>query len=203
MINFDLIKIYLPKYLSKDSFKTLIQELKNFPDNIDDRFYTTNLEENIIYQGDGIDGLLLMNLPDKKIDKGKVIVLSNTCDIDENNKRIFPARITYAPIFDLDKYTDSLKRIPDYNEEKIEQHLRAIKKQEITQIFYLPQAVFENNEEGIVFLDRINNCSSSYLDRDELSKNRLFSLSNYGWYLFLFKLSIHFTRMQEKVDRIL
>jgi hypothetical protein len=29
----------------------------------------------------------------------------------------------------------------------------------------------------------------------------LFTLSNFGFYLYLLKLSIHFTRIQEKIDR--
>lgn len=31
--------------------------------------------------------------------------------------------------------------------------------------------------------------------------NKLFTLSNFGLYLFLFKLSVHFTRIQERIDR--
>jgi len=36
---------------------------------------------------------------------------------------------------------------------------------------------------------------------DELLRNRLFTLSDYGFYLFLFKLSLHLTRIREGVSR--
>ncbi len=37
MISVEDIQIYLPKYLSPDSEKSLFKELKQFPENIDDR----------------------------------------------------------------------------------------------------------------------------------------------------------------------
>ncbi len=55
--------------------------------------------------------------------------------------------------------------------------------------------------EAVVFLDRINHCSNKSISRENISESRLFMLSNYGFYLFLVKLSIHFNRIQENVDR--
>ena len=83
---------------------------------------------------------------------------------------------------------------------QITDHINAIKKQEITQIFYLPK--FDGKlEESIVFLDRVNNMPNTLIERDKISSNRIFTLSDYGAYLFLLKLSIHFTRVQDKVER--
>jgi len=56
-------------------------------------------------------------------------------------------------------------------------------------------------EESIVFLDRINNISNKVIKSEELQTRRIFTLSDYGFYLFLLKISIHFSRIQEKVDR--
>ena len=42
---------------------------------------------------------------------------------------------------------------------------------------------------------------NSYISREELNSKRLFSLSDYGFYMLLFKLSVHFSRIQEKVNR--
>lgn len=68
------------------------------------------------------------------------------------------------------------------------------------QIFFLPK-VFGKLEESIVFLDRINNCSNKTVSRVNIDNQRIFTLNDYGEYLFLLKLSIHFTRMKDKVDR--
>ena len=54
MITEDELKKYLPKYLSEENYKTLLAELKSFPYNIDGRMYTSMLDKNVIFQGDGL-----------------------------------------------------------------------------------------------------------------------------------------------------
>ena len=67
MISFEEIQKYLPKYLSQTAEQKLFGELEQFPDNIDKRFYTYLLkEEVIIYQGDGFKDVMIINLPDLK-----------------------------------------------------------------------------------------------------------------------------------------
>ncbi|MCX8481216.1 MAG: hypothetical protein ORN58_04775 [Sediminibacterium sp.] len=198
-MNFDDFKLYLPKYLSSESDKELFNCLKDFPCNIDKRLYSSKLfNEEILYQGDGIKDLLVINLPDNKIDMKNCMLLSNTCDIDLINKRFFPSQIIYAPIFNLNKYNEILSK-SSKTQQQINEHILAIKKQSVTQIFYLPKN--GSIDESIVFLDRINNICNTSISRKKIIEQRLFTLSNYGLYLFLFKLSIHFTRIQEKIDR--
>ena len=67
-------------------------------------------------------------------------------------------------------------------------------------MFYLPKNS-ALGEEAIALLDRINNCDLQKLNLDELTGTRLFTLSDYGFYMFLFKLSIHLTRIREGVQR--
>jgi hypothetical protein len=198
-MNFDDIKLYLPKYLSGESEKHLFDSLKDFPLNMDQRLYTTFLEnEPIIFQGDGLLNLLAIDLPSTETKIVSGMVVSNTCDINPENKRNFPSQIIYAPIIDLERYSDSLR--VKLSHEKVENHLDAIRKQYITQIFYLP-ALTDKLRESIVFLDRLHNIGNNYYDRNELDSSRIFTLSDYGNYLFLFKLSLHFTRIQDKVER--
>ena len=200
-MNLDEIKIYLPKFLSAESDRELFKGLKDFPENIDERLYTTYLNDTkIIYQGDGLNNLLVVNLPKPEIKPVPSIILSNTCDIDLQNERNFPSQIVYAPIFSLEKYKQTLLKNSKKSKEQIIDHINAIKKQEITQIFYLPR--FDGKlEESIVFLDRVNNMPNTLIERDKITSNRIFTLSDYGAYLFLLKLSIHFTRVQDKVER--
>jgi len=139
MIDLEEIKLYLPKYLSAESEQNLFKNLKDFPENIDSRMYSTMLlDDHIIYQGDALEGLLIINLPDSHIGKAKAMVLSNTCDIDINNVRIFSSSICYSPIFNLQKYTNKLKARNAAPAEKISQFVQSLKKQRISQIFYLP-----------------------------------------------------------------
>ena len=100
------IKSYLPKYLSEESTRELLREIGGFPDNISNSLYTNALkDQNVIFQGDGLKDMLVINLPQEKIDKVPSLVISNTCDISEGNSRVFPSNICYIPIFRLEKYS--------------------------------------------------------------------------------------------------
>jgi hypothetical protein len=202
MLSLEEIKIYLPKYLSPESEENLFDQLKQFPENMDDRLYTNYLlEPQVIYQGDGIEGLLVVNLPDTEVRPARAMILSNTCDVDERNKRLFPSSLIYAPIFNLEKYEKGLVASEILKDAaQIQDHIDAIKKQRITQIFYLPKGGALKSE-SIVFLDRVNSCDNSFLSKVDIKDIRLFTLSNFGLYLFIFKLSVHFTRITEGIDR--
>lgn len=207
MISVDEIKKYLPQYLSDEDQSELFKDLKKFPNNLDFRFYSRHLtKENSVYQGDGLTSLLVINLPSTDLRPAPAMILSNTCDIDPTNLRYFPSRVLYSPIFQLEKYKKKLildfvnpeKNVP---QERIEKHIEAIKRQEITQILYLPKGCDLQND-SIVFFDRINNCPSHMLHNEGKIRTKLFTLSNYGFYVFMIKLSIHFTRIREGVNRL-
>jgi hypothetical protein len=198
-MTFDDIKLYLPKFLSPESQADLFNDLKEFPDNIYKNFYTDYLKEtNYIFQGDGLQNLLIVNLEslEKKICPGMVI--SNSCDLSQNNVRFFQSQIVYSPIINLKNYESQL--LLRYDKTKVNNHIDAIKNQYITQIFFLP-ANGSSIDDSIIFFDRLFNIPNEYIDRDQIKRIRLFTLGNYANYLFLFKLSVHFTRMIENIDR--
>lgn len=199
---FEDIKNYLPKYLSADAQANLFAELAQFPNNIDSRLYTIQLVDELnIFQGDGLASLWVADLPGQIIRQTRVMVLSNSCDIAPDNKRLLGPRILYCPLISLPKYRNLLQARdnlpPDFNPAG---HLEAIRKQHNSSMFYLPKND-KLGEEAIALLDRINNCDAQSVDLNELVKNRLFTLSDYGFYLFLFKLSLHLTRIREGVAR--
>jgi len=200
MMSVQDIQVYLPKYLSEDNYRNLLKELESFPNNIDQRMYTTSLPNNVIFQGDGYDSLPFVNL--MKIEDGckyrSGIVLSNTCDMAPENRRLYSSSIIYAPIMDLKKYVENLQ-IKNIREDVIKNHVTDIRKQAITSMLFLPAN--SKMPDSIVFLNRITSVDNSYFSREELNKKRLFSLSDYGFYMLLFKLSVHFSRIQEKVNR--
>jgi len=195
---FDDIKIYLPKYLSAEATSSLFKELANFPENIDSRMYTLRLkDEQIIYQGDGLCELWITDLPGEHRDRTRVMVLSNTCDTAPENNRLLGPRLLYCPIIRLSAYESRIRRTAAIS---ADDHIRALRRQEVTSMMYLP----ENEKlggEAIALLDRVNNCDAQKLDLSELLRTRLFTLGDYGFYLFLLKISIHFTRIREGVAR--
>ncbi len=200
MMQTDEIGTFLPKYLSEENYRDLLNELKSFPYNMDKRFYTTSLDKDILFQGDAYDSLPFVDFTN--IENGcKMrygLIISNTCDMDLSNKRLFPSSIMYAPILSFEKYIMFLRR-KNIPEESIKKNISDIREQRFTSIFYLP-AIYKVPE-SIVFLDRISNIKNDYIDRKTINEHRLFSLSDYGFYLLLFKLSVHFSRIRERVNR--
>ena len=198
---FDEIKLYLPKYLSPEAQENLFSELKQFPDNIDDRLYTIYLDNDPdIFQGDGLESLFIVDFPDGRIGEGPVMVVTNTCDISLENKRRFALRLAYCPIIKLSAYINLLRQEGLMQEEAIPDHVETIKLQKVSSFFYLPPNA-RLKEDCIALLDRPNNCDMSYFTAKPEKKTKLFILSNFGFYLFLVKLSIHLARVQEDVDR--
>jgi hypothetical protein len=201
MVSFEEVKKFLPKYLSSEAERKLFSELEHFPENIDKRFYSYFVKkEHAIFQGDGIADVMVINLPEMVTKNVPVMIISNTCDINQTDQQLYLSRIVYAPIFNLEKYASSLIDEGLKNGKSIDNHVNDIRKQSVSQIFYLP-AGGDLIEESIVFLDRLNNLPVGFIPREQISKRKIFSLSDYGFYIFLFKLSIHFTRIREGFER--
>jgi len=194
------LEIFLPKYLSPDTKKKLLKDLDMFPENIDKRIYGFNNNTNDIFQGDVLDNLLIVSLPDNKTIKHKSMIISNTCDINQSNISMSKSNISYAPLINLEKYTKGLLKKGFFSKASIESHLQDIKKQRITNIFYLPRSGSLKTD-SIIMFDTICFCNNSFFSNYNVKKMKIFSLSQYGYYLLLFKLSIHFTRFNENIDR--
>ena len=94
---------------------------------------------------------------------------------------------------------DKSLQVRNIQEDVIKNHIIDIRRQAITSILFLPSN--SKMPDSIVFLDRIMSVDNSYISREQLNCKRLFSLSDYGFYMLLFKLSVHFSRIQEKVNR--
>ena len=195
------IKKYLPKFLSPASDAQLYEGIDQFVSNGSfSSLYWSTLEPRL-FQGDGLRGLLFSNFPSLEIKTALGMVVSNTCDVSLENTRQIPPPMCYALTVKLNSYIHLLKsHMPpeEKREEKIESHLRAIKTQRITNIFFLPKED-QLEEDCLVFFDRISHCDAKSVP--DIADKRFFSLNNFGFYLFLVKLSIHFTRVKDGVDR--
>ena len=149
-------------------------------------------------QGDGWQPFTLLDFvtAEKRVVPG--IVLSNSCDVDGTNESMRPRNILFAPLIRLDAY-ERLLRTNGVDAPRVEQHLQSVRRQEKTEIFYVPAG--GSIPESLVMLDDIHSQPLPSFLVESMSKKRLFRLNNYGFYMFLMKLSIHFTRFGEKVDR--
>jgi hypothetical protein len=196
----DELRQFLPTYLSQGSRDAFVDEIKHFLRSGRTKpFYSLALrEKSVLFQGDGITGLPIINLPDQEIRNGSAVLLSNTCDMDPSNTRLFDSSLTYAPIFSLRRYLEALRK--QTSNDRVAGHENDIRQQLITQIFFLPEGG-NLEDDSIIFLDRILSSSSRTLPRDEVTDKRLFTLSDFGGWLLTLKISIHFCRIRDRVDR--
>lgn len=197
MLDYEKISIYLPKYLTPSNKAQLFDALKDFPKSQYKNFYWEN-HENYLCQGDGIKNLLVTNLPQKDFEDGDCMILSNTCDVNPDNSRLYPINIVYSPIVEIEKFKDLLNT-NGIDKNRIDGLINSIKEQKKTSVFFIPAK--GSMKESIVFLDKLTSCNSKADCFDEINKKRLFSLSDFGFYLFILKLSIHFTRIYEDINR--
>lgn len=200
MVELDKIDLYLPQYLSSGDKDALRKELSAFPtDGTKDTIYTSALKDAaFLLQGDGVKGVPYINYPDTTVKPVSGILLSNTCDMSIENKRVNSCRVMFAPLLDYSLYSQKVYEC--FSRDTAESHLRDLRKQYITQAMFLPKGG-GLEKDSIVFFDRAISLPLSESLVKEFCQNKIFTLSNFGFYLFLLKISIHFTRIQEKINR--
>jgi len=199
-MNYEEIEKYLPKYLSAQKQKDLYEQLRDFPQNVHKIYGTDVSFDDGILQSDMVQDIPFYNLPDTNHKNTTVMVVSNSCDIDPSNKRPIPPKISYIPIIRLDKFVELLKN-NDIDEQRIKSTVDSIKKQEKTNMFYLPQGQHMQEESIALFENMLSINRDKFFSLAMQSESKIATLGNYGFYMFLLKLSIHFTRIQESVDR--
>jgi hypothetical protein len=199
MIDLELVREYLPQYLSAASYDELLKALNEYPQQ--GRMYSQRLKDRaIVFQGDGFHDLLFVHLPVMEPGTRKGMIVSNTCDIYRDNERLFEPRMVYAPMLVLASYEEALRTNSSKKPHVIDAHIASIRAQEITQAFFLPKGA-GLEEDSFVFLDRIQSAPLAALDDQSIVNRRIFTLSDFGAWLFALKLSIHFCRIRDKVDR--
>ena len=85
------------------------------------------------------------------------------------------------------------------NSKIIEQKINSIIAQKTSNIFYLP-ASGALEDDYIIRLDELHSMPFS-AHRESPDRQKLFTLSNTGFYMLVLKLSVHFCRFQEKINR--
>jgi hypothetical protein len=151
-----------------------------------------------LLQGDAWKGFQLFSFSRGTRSSVKGVVLSNSCDISLDNKRSVPPKVVFAPII---KLAGIEKRFVDAKLEdvQVKAKLDAIRKQSVTSLFYLPHDGALDCE-YVVLLDDVHSMPIDAF-AGEAETEKLFTLSMAGFWLFLFKLSLHFCRLKENVAR--
>lgn len=194
-ISAETIQAQIPYYLTKEQQAGLIKALSEFHRPIQ---YYIGLYQNELLQGDGWEKLEVIRFEDGARDRIKGIVLSNSCDISPDNKRDTPPKITFAPIIKLASYAQLLLR-NGLTQQQIDDRFQAVREQRVNTMFYLPKGG-ALEEEHVALLDDLHTVPAHAFER-VAERKKLFTLSLVGFYLFLFKLSVHFCRFHEEVAR--
>lgn len=209
--NFELL---LPNYLTSDEKDRLKEALEQFSKNrqgqdddkkLDYSNFVTKIDCDLFKQSDVVLEIRYPHLNQETYEFEKyytnAIILSNTCDISsENNHTLNKKQCVLAPVIELSNYIDILKENVNYSEARLDSFLFELKFQRITNLFYISE---NGGKEYIALLDKVfwfpTEELNSYLD--EINTNKLFSLTHFGYYLFLLKLTFHFSRFPESLDR--
>lgn len=194
-ITLEDIKEHIPYYLTQEAKEGLAKALKDFPEKMN--YYTTTHQDELL-QGDGWNNLDIINIEtaERKLIKG--IILSNSCDISSENTRDIPTRIVFAPIIPLSLY-ETLLTQSGIDQNKVISKIDSIKLQKVTSLFYLPRGG-ALGVDHIAVLDDLHTLPVQHFCK-KTDREKQFTLSQAGFYLFLFKLSIHFCRFHENVFR--
>lgn len=189
------VRLFLPKYLSPERQDALWKDLRSFPSN--QNIYVTRKIDADLLQADGWRGFVAINFDTKEAKTVSGLVLSNSCDVDPANRRPLIPNITFVPLLDFGKYLQLLKD-SGLTAEQLKSVEDTTRRQEVTSLLFLPAVAGVIPESVAPFGD----IRSQPLDNFIASgRSLLFRMSDFGFYLFLFKLSIHFTRMMEAIER--
>lgn len=191
----------IPYYLTAEDRQALVDELKAISQGGTANYILSSHHDSFkeeMLQGDGWRGfqLFMFESGDRRSVRG--IVLSNSCDVDPSNPRDVPARVIFAPLVKLSAY-EALLRGSGIDAARVDEKVASIKAQKTTNIFCLP-AGGPLEEDYVVRLDDAHSMPVAAHVGAE-GREKLFTLSNTGFYMLVLKLSVHFCRLQEKVNR--
>jgi len=194
----DDIRKHLPSYLTMPQKDALAKAFSTYP-LLQTDYYISGKYRDEMLQGDCWRSLKIINFETQQKKNASGIILSNSCDIAPENNRDIPTNFVFSPVVKLSIYAERLEK-SRIDRERIKARLDSIRRQEVTSAFYLPNVAGGLDDEYIAFLDTIHTMPTNALKIGTENIKR-FTLSMVGFYMFLFKLSVHFCRMGENVLR--
>lgn len=206
------LETFLPGYLRPDVKNRLQSGLKSFfNDETPNRernysgFYLLNaplylMQSDVVQSVRAIEWDL--SIHDYVLCYTPAMILSNTCDITpENIRNANVKQVMLAPIIPLDEYEKDLRKA-QIGSDQLRSFLTTLRRQELSNIFYLPPN-HRNGKEYMVVLDKAfwQPLNAIETINSNLQQQRFLSLSHWGFYLFLLKISYHWCRLPETDDR--
>lgn len=189
---------FFPSYLTDAEQKALKESLQIFNDSSQLPRMLISPTDTDLLQGDCIHGLNMYDYTKNKlIPDARVMVISNSCDIDINNPRPnLPLDCVVAPILDLDKIYNGLTKNGTVNLKRVNNFIDNIQNNRLTNTFFLR---LDGSSRGFaVFFDKAFSVPLNIIS----STTQVFkSLNMFGFYFLIFKLSVNFCRLHEKVHR--
>ena len=150
---FEQIKLFLPKYLTPEKTAELFFELSKFPDNMS--FYLGNPAwKDELLQGDGWHGFIAINFDSGERKSVAGMVISNSCDIYPGNVRDLPVNVLFSPLIEVSKLVERLQA-SGKQPGPISDMMAGVRKQRVTQMFYLPECP-GTWPESVILLDNIH-----------------------------------------------
>jgi hypothetical protein len=209
----ELIRTFLPKYLTPEQQDNLFKTIQeHFPLSTDpSQIYSKLSETDYYYQGDCIIDIPFSNFHQGEFQTAYLtgIIASNTCDISPDNERFDLPNIQFSSVFSVNEYIAILNQ-RGVSEQRVKSFLTNLKGNRITNLLYLPEKRNGDEiimEESFARFDTNVTLPMSIFNDTTYNKayspqgDRLFSFSNYGFYLFLIKISVHYCRFREGVFR--
>lgn len=202
-MNFDIeyLQKHIPYYLTAKDRQILYDELKTIIGGRKVCYLLSKYHDSFkdtMLQGDGWRGFQIFMFDTGERRSVKGIVLSNSCDVDPNNPRDFPTHVIFAPLVKLSRFENLLHK-KGIDGKRVQEKVKSIRAQKIFNLFYLP-AGESLEEDYIVHLDHAHSMPVIAHSKSE-DREKLFTLSNTGFYMLVLKLSIHFCRLNENINR--
>lgn len=202
-MNFDVqsLQQQLPYYLTAEDRQALVDELKALSQGGAADYFLSPYQDTFkadILQGDGWRGFQLFKFDTGERRSVQGLVMSNSCDVDPGNQRDVPARVLFAPLVKLAAY-ERMLRASSIGKQKVDEKLASIRAQKTTNVFYLPAGGPLTEDHVVRFDDAHSMPVAAHVLAED--RDKLFTLSNTGFYMLVLKLSVHFCRLHERVNR--
>jgi hypothetical protein len=200
-LDLESLQQQIPYYLTAEDRQVLVDELKAISKGGTANYLLSPYNDafrNDMLQGDGWRAFQLFVFDTGERRRVQGLVLSNSCDVEPGNARDIPARVIFAPLVKLSVY-EGLLRGSGIDPQRIDEKIASIKAQKTTNMFFLP-AGGPLADDHVVRLDDAHSMPAAMHAKSE-GREKLFTLSNTGFYMLVLKLSVHFCRLHEKVNR--
>lgn len=187
---------FLPPFLAEDELGSLYDQLKRLDAGIP--YFSPN-EFNFNLQGDTFARapFVVVSANEAKMRQTTVMLLSNTCDVSEENARRLPPNVTVAPVVRVSRWCE-IATDEGISAEAIDSMLESARRHRTSSMFFVPSG-HGIEEDSLVLFDQIQSLPLEAFNA--VNPERLATLSQAAFWLLLLKLSVHFCRQQEGVRR--